>query len=165
MKKDQNLPNKNIHSNKSSGKPLLTIIPLENNHFTKITIAQDLHIEEIHKISHKIDIVDQTLKTINIEINIQDQTRTEVTTQTTKGIVFTKTPKIEIVQTTVLNVPHLTETETTRTIGVDNIQITDHESIQTINRIIVIIIKNHVTIPRNKILVIQIEKKTFSITA
>ena len=44
---------------------LITIIPLDNNHLTEITIAEDLQIEEFQKISHKIDIVDQTVKLIS----------------------------------------------------------------------------------------------------
>ena len=52
------------------------IIPLDNNHLTEITTAEDLQIKEIHEVFHKIDIVDQTVKTINIEITIQDQTQT-----------------------------------------------------------------------------------------
>ena len=68
------LPNKNIHSLNSSGNySLITIIPLENSHLTEITTAENLQIEEIHKVSHKVDIVDQTVKTINVEIIIQDQ--------------------------------------------------------------------------------------------
>ena len=45
----------------------ITIIPPDNNHLTEISTAEDLRIKENHKLSHKKDIVDQTVKTINIE--------------------------------------------------------------------------------------------------
>ena len=53
----------------------ITIIPLDDNQFTEITTTEDLQINEIHEISHKTDIVDQTVKTINTELVIQDQTK------------------------------------------------------------------------------------------
>ena len=71
---------------------LITIIPLDNHHFNEITIAEDLQ-KKIHEISHKIDLVDQTVKTINIEITIQDQTQTEVITQITKESFLLQLPK------------------------------------------------------------------------
>ena len=58
MKKDQNLPNKNIYSNNSSGKPL----PSNSNYTRKQSpynsSYKDHPNEEIHEISHKIDITD-----------------------------------------------------------------------------------------------------------
>ena len=60
---------------------------LDNNHPLDINIVEDLQIEEFHEISHKIDIFDQTVKTINIEIIIQDQTQTEADTRIITGIV------------------------------------------------------------------------------
>ena len=49
-------------------------MPLDNNHPSDITIVDDLQIKKIQEISHKIDIVDQTVKAINIETIIHDQT-------------------------------------------------------------------------------------------
>ena len=66
-----------VHENHSQ----ITIITVNINHLSGITTAEDLQIEEIHKISHKIDIVDQTVKTTKIEITIKHQTQTEVTFQ------------------------------------------------------------------------------------
>ena len=40
---------------------------------------------------------------------------------------------------TVLEIPHMTETETTQTIGIDNIQIADQGSFQTIDQTLIII--------------------------
>ena len=132
MKKDQNSPNKTFTVTiNQENQSLITIIPLDNNHLTEITIAVDLQIKEIHEISHKIDIVDQTVETINIEITIQDQNQTEVITQNTTEIVQIQTPELDIIRTIVLEILHLTVTETTKTIGIDNFQITDHETIQT----------------------------------
>ena len=76
---------------------MISIIPLDNNHPTDITIVEDPQIKEIHEISHKIDIVDQTVKTIIIEITIQDQTQIEATTQTITGFVQNQTPKTDII--------------------------------------------------------------------
>ena len=130
-----------------------------NNHLTEITIAEDPQIEEIHKISHRIDIFDQTDKTIKIEISFQDQTQTEKTTRSTKGIVHTQTFEIDTIEMTVLENPHITEPEITQTIGIDIIQITDHKPIKTIDQTIKIIKREHVKIPRTEILTIQIDKE------
>ena len=60
MKKYQNLPNKNIHSNKSSGKPLPNNSNYSRQHSTKTRIIEEDHqITEIHEISPKTDIVHQ----------------------------------------------------------------------------------------------------------
>ena len=140
---------------------LITIMSLENNHSRDITIVEDLQIKEIHVISHKIDIIDQTVKTINIEIIIQDQTQTEATTQIIAGIVQTQTPKIYIIQTTVLETPHTIETETIQTTGTDSIKITDHETIQTIDQDLIIITIDDVTILKIEIQFGQIDKEIF----
>ena len=67
MKKDQNLPNKNVYSNNSSGKPLPnnTNYTGINHHITQV-IEEDHQNEEIHRILHKIIILDQI-----VEITIQ----------------------------------------------------------------------------------------------
>ena len=73
------------------------MILLENNHSTDLTIVEDRQIKEIHEISHKIDIVDQTFKITSIEITFQDQTQLEATTQIITGIAQTQTPKTDII--------------------------------------------------------------------
>ena len=113
---------------------MIVIIPLDNNHLIDLAIAEDLQIEEKHEISHKIDIVDQTVKTINVEITFQDQAQTKVTTQIITDIVQTQIPEMDFIQTTVLNFPHIREIETVQTKGIDNIKITYHETIQTIDQ-------------------------------
>ena len=87
-----NLPNKNTVTIVQENHFLITIIPLDKNHPTEKTIAEDLQMKEFHEISHKLDIVDQTVRTINIERTIQDQTQTEVTTQFITKIVQTPIP-------------------------------------------------------------------------
>ena len=48
-------------------------------------------------------------------INIQDQTQTKVITPITIEIVHIQTPEIDIIQMTVLEIPHIIETETIQT--------------------------------------------------
>ena len=103
-------------------------MPLDNNHPTVITIVENLQLKEIHETSHKLDIVDQTVKTINIEIISEDQTQIEATIQIITGIVQTQTPETDTIQMIVLETPHAIETETIQTIGTDHIKIfTDGE--------------------------------------
>ena len=153
--------NKKIRTNlkKIENRIIHFINTLDNHHLTEITIAEDRQIKGIHKISHEIDIVDQTVKRNNIEITIQDQTQTKITTQITLRIVHTQTPEKDIIRTTVLENPHTKETETTQTIGIDNIQITDHETIQTIDQTITIITIDHVTILKTELLINQIDNE------
>ena len=66
MRKDQNLPNRNIHSNNSSGKPF----PNNSNYSRKQSpyntnyIESDHHTKEIHRVSHKTGIVDHIVDQI-----------------------------------------------------------------------------------------------------
>ena len=50
------------------------------------------------------------------------------------------------------------ETKIVQTIWIDKIQITDHETIQTIDQTKIIITIDHVTITRTEILTIQTDK-------
>ena len=65
------------------------------------------------------------------------------------------------IQTTVPETLRITETGTTQSIGIDNTQIIDHETIQTTDRFIIIITIDHVTNPRTEILIFQIDKEIF----
>ena len=77
MKKHQNLPNKNIHTDNSSEKPLqITPITLDSNHLIIQIIEHNHHSKEIQKISHKTDIVDPIVEIVNIKITIQNQVQT-----------------------------------------------------------------------------------------
>ena len=69
MKKDQNLPNKTVHSNNSSGKPLRTIQIIQeiNAPYTQV-IEEDHQNEETRIIHHKITTIDQI-----VEITTPDQ--------------------------------------------------------------------------------------------
>ena len=73
MKKDQNLPNKNIHSNNSSGKPL----PNTSNHSRNQSPYNSNYRDHLkNEIPHKYDIVDHTVEITIIEIinHVQNQT-------------------------------------------------------------------------------------------
>ena len=63
MKKDQNLPNKKIHSKNSSGKPLPGNSNYSKNQSPLTPLIEvDRPNKEVHEISHKIDTVDQIVK-------------------------------------------------------------------------------------------------------
>ena len=83
---------------------------LDSSHPTDITSVEDLRIKEIHEISHGIDIVDQTVKTIDIKIIIQDQIQTEATIRTSLITVPVQTIVIDTIQTIDLEIPHTKET-------------------------------------------------------
>ena len=125
---------------------LITIMSLDNTHTTDITIVEDLLIKEVHEISRKIDIVDQTVKTINVEIIIQDQTEIEATIQIITGIVQTQTPETDIIQMIALETPQTIETETNQTTGTDNIKIRDPKNIQIKHQTSIFITIDHVKI-------------------
>ena len=62
---NQNLPNKNIHSNNSLANHFETAtITIDNNDLTEIIFAEDLQTEKIHKIFRKIDINDRKEQSI-----------------------------------------------------------------------------------------------------
>ena len=78
MKKDQNPPNKNIHNNNSSGKPLSNNSNYSRNQSLYNSNYRGRAREQRNsRNSHKIDIVDQIVKIISIEITIHDRTRPE----------------------------------------------------------------------------------------
>ena len=101
----------------------------------------------------------ETVKTINIKIIIQDQSQAEVITSITKEIVHIPTLKIDIIRRTVLKIPHIIETKTTQTMGIDNTQIIDHETIQTKDQTMKIIPIDPVRIPIIKTLFTQNDKE------
>ena len=90
---------------------------------------KDLQTKKSYEISHKIEIVDQTVKTINIEIIILDQIQIEATTQFITGTIQTQTSETDIIQMIVLETPDTIETETIQITGKDNIKTTDHETV------------------------------------
>ena len=136
-------------------------MPLDNNHPPDITIMEDLQTKEIHKISHKIDIVDQTVKTIDIEIIIQDQTQIEAISKIITEIVQTQTPETDIVQMIVLETPQIIDIETIQTVGTDNTKITNHETFPAIDQTSIIITIDHVKTLKTESQFIQIDKEIF----
>ena len=157
MKKEQNLPNKNIHSNNSSGKPL----PNSSNHsniyhLITLTTEVDHQIKEIHEIPHKMNIVDHTVEIPIIEIIIHDQTRTD------RIIGLIPVPihilGIDTIQMIDQETHHTIDIEIIPTIGTEVIQIIainnitiDHEIIQTIDQITKDLIKTIIKIDHQKI--------------
>ena len=71
MKKDQNLLNKNFHSNSSSGKTFPNNSNYSRNQSSYNSIYIDSQNKEIHKIFHKLYIADQIVETtIHDQIHI-----------------------------------------------------------------------------------------------
>ena len=135
---------------------------LDNNHSTDITIEENLRIKKIHEISHRIDIVDQTVKTIDIKIIVQDQIQIEATVRTSLKTVPVQILVIDTIQTIDLETPHTfetpqtIETEIIQIIETDSIKIKDHETIQTIDQTTIdqttiTITINHVKIPKTEV--------------
>ena len=78
MKKDQNLPNKNIHSNNSSGKQIPGNWNYSRNQSPYNSSYRGRSPEQRNsRNSHKIDIVDQIVKIFKIGITIHDRIQTE----------------------------------------------------------------------------------------
>ena len=120
MKKDQTLPNKNIHSNYSSGKPL----PINSNYSRQQslynTIEDDHHTKEILKIFHKTDIVDHIVEIVNTKITAQEQIQIKPKfRQMTDPIQILE---IEIIQIIGLENFHTTDMEIILMIGIETAQ-------------------------------------------
>ena len=97
MKKNGNIPNKNIHNNNSCGKPLPTIkIILEINYHITLVVEVDRPNKEIFEISHETNIVDRI-----VDITIHDRSQTQ------QNLFLIPVPK--------------------QTQGIDTIPTTDHE--------------------------------------
>ena len=121
MKKDQNLPNKNIYSNNSSEKPLPSNSNYTgtNHHLTQVIEVNHPN-EEIHEISHKTDITDRIAKTTKITIHdripVQQNLFLDPVPNQTQGI------------DTILIINH----ETHHTTEIETIHIIEIDVIQTI---------------------------------
>ena len=113
MKKDQNLPNKNVYSNNSSGTPFQAIKTiLEINHHITLVIEVDHPNKEIHEFSHKIDIADRIVKT-----TIHDRIQTQH--NLFQHPVPIQTQEIDTIPTTDHETHRTIETETIQTIGLE----------------------------------------------
>ena len=113
----------------------------EINHLITQAIEADHQNELIHEMSHKIDIVDQIVKTISIEITIHDRIPTEenfhlipVPIQTL-GIDTIPTIDHEIHQTIETETILAKELEAIQVIEINIIQTTDQEITHTIDQI------------------------------
>ena len=142
MKKDQNLPTK-----------IYIVLIVQENHFQATQITQEInhHItpvlevdrpnEEIHEISHKIDIADRiakiTKKTITDRIQTQQNLLLHPVRIQTQGI---DTISIKDHET-----HHTTEIETIHTIEIEVIRIIEIRITQTINQGIIQILDRIIT--------------------
>ena len=171
MKKDQNLPNKNIFTATKVQENHFRTIPITreiNHHITQV-IEEDHQNEEIHKILHKIILIDQIVEITNPDrIQIQHNLFLDLipnkgmnTIQTinheTHHIIETETIQIiaiEVIQTTVIRITRTIDqgiTHITDQIITDQTIIikTDHETVHKIDiQVIIIVIEiipNHHT--------------------
>ena len=120
MKKAQNLPNKNIHSNKISGKPLPDYYntsrqksPYRNNYRGRSPNKRNSRNFSQNRFSRANSQNNQYRN------NYSRSNSNRSNYSNYKGIVLTPTPETDSIQTTFLEVPQTTETETTQTIGID----------------------------------------------
>ena len=67
----------------------------------------------------------------------------------------------DIIQRTVLEIPHKIESKTTGIIEIDSTQIIDHENIRTIDQTTTIVTLDHVTFPEIETKTTQIDKEVF----
>ena len=118
---------------------VIQIIHETNHHITQV-IEVDLQNKEIHKISHKIDIVDQIVKIINTETTIHDRTRTEKNLIPVPIQILGK----DTIPTIDHEIHYTLEIETIPAIEIEaiqiieiNIQTTDQEITHTIEQIII----------------------------
>ena len=151
MKKDQNLPNK-----------IFIVITVQENHFRTTPITQGInhHItqvieddhqnEEIHKILHKIDIIDRIAKitkiTIHDQIPIQHNLFLDPVPNQTQGI-----DTIPIINH---ETHHTTEIENIQIIEVEVIQTIEIRITRTIDQEIILIIDQTIT---DQMIIIKID--------
>ena len=137
----------------------------ETNHL--ITLEADHQDKEVHKISHKIDIVDQIVKIISIETTILDQIQTDENIRLIPDP--TQTLGIDTIQT-IDHETHLTieagivltiRKEVIQRIEINVIKTIDHEIIQTTDQIIKDPIT--ITIKINHVITRKLESKTITI--
>ena len=98
----------------------ITQIILKNNHFMIRIIEDDHQTKKIYEISHKTDIVNQTVKTISIEKTIQDQIQNDLIFRFIP--VPIQTLEIDIIQMIDLETLHIIEIEVIPTMGIETIQ-------------------------------------------
>ena len=137
MKKDQNLPNKTVYSNNSSGNHSRTIQIIQeiNHHITQV-IEEDHQNEEIRKIHHKITTIDQI-----VEITTPDQIQIQ------HDLSLDPIPNQEIITIQTINheIHHTIGIETTPIIGIEVIQTTETRITRTIDQGITHIIDRTIT--------------------
>ena len=106
-------------------------ITQETNHPITLVIEVDHQNNEIHEISHKIDIVDHITKITCIETTIHDQTQTE---QNFLIPVLIQILRIDTIQTIDHVIHHTIEIETTQITEIEVIQTTKINVTKTIDQ-------------------------------
>ena len=130
-KKDQNLPNKSVYINNSSGNPLpSTQITQKTNHHITRVIEVDRPNKEIHVTSHKIDIADRIAKIIKITIHDRIQTQQNLFLHP----VPIQTQGIDTIPMIDHETHHTIEIENIHTIGIEVFQTIEIRTIQTIDQ-------------------------------
>ena len=167
MKKDQNLPNKNIHSNNRSGKthPNNSNYSIQQSPYNKSYRGRSPY-QKTHKISHKTDIVDHIVELVNLKITNQDQIQTNPNFCLMPDPI--KIQEIEIIQIIDLETPHTIDKEIILTIGIETIQtieipdikITDRAIILTTDQNIIMIKIYHAIIHRKEAQAMTTDKGT-----
>ena len=137
MKIDQNLPNKNFHSNNSSGKPLTnnSNYSRQQSPYNKSYRGRSPY-QKTHKISHKTDIVDHIVELVNLKITIQDQIQTNPNFRLMPDPI--QILEIKIIQIIDLEIPHTIDKEIILTIGIETIQTMETPNIKIINHAIIL---------------------------
>ena len=171
MKKDQNLPSKNIHSNNSSGKPLPNSSNHSRNQSTYNLIYRGRSPDQRNSRNpSQIDIIDHTVKTPSIKIVIHDQTQIDQTIRLIPvpihilGIDNLQMIDQETHHTKDTEIIPTIETEAIQTIEINDL-IINHEIIETTDQITkdLIITKieiDHEKIPNIGVQTITIDKET-----
>ena len=142
MKKDQNLSNKNIYSNNSSGKPLPSNSNYSRNQSPYSSSYEvDRPNKEIHEISHKLDIADRIAKITKITIHDRIQTQ--------QNLFLHPVPIQTQGKDTILMIDHethyTTEIETIHIIGIEVIRTIEIRITRTIDQEITHIIDQTIT--------------------
>ena len=138
MKKDQNLPNKYIYSNNSSGKPLPNNTNYTRNQspYNSSYRGRSPERRNTKKIHHKIIIIDQIVEiTIRDQIPIQHNLFLDPVPNQTQEINTILIINRETHHTTEIETIHIIEIEVIRTIEIRITRTTDQEITRIIDQL------------------------------
>ena len=138
MKKDQNLPNKNIYKNNSSGKPLPDNYNASRQQSRYRYNYRGRSPDQKNLISRSKFLTNR-LSRSNSQNNQYRKNYSRSNSSRSKYSNYNRNrsnsnPRNKNFQMIVLESPHTIEKETIQTKGIDNIKITDHQNIQILNQ-------------------------------